>query len=332
MPYLTVNSRLAIISPDGRGIEIPYISSADIKLSVRDLGGSALVVIPREYQTLQPLPGFEKESLYNYIRVGYRVKLELGYGEQYHTEFSGFVRKIESGWPVKLHLDDDLYPFKSGDVLTKSWASVTLRSVLSYILPEYKIDCPDLNLSAGWQINKQSRYSALQDLRQQIGFYARIDSDNKRVYCYWPYSFDSFSRHKYVFGVNVKKNNLTYIRKEDVKLRINAVAPSKNGKKIRVTVGSNDNDARVISRNFSYVSSETELKRLADKELQTISYDGYQGSIVGYGLPRTMPGDSLQIVDDREPDREGTYLVESVQIRYGSDTGFERINQLSYKI
>lgn len=332
MPYLTANSRFTVLSPDGRGIEMPYISSAEIKLSVRDLGGSALVVIPREYQTLQPLPGLTKESLYNYIRVGYRVKLELGYDGQYNAEFTGYIRKIESGWPVKLHLDDDLYPFKHGDILTKSWVSTTLMSVLSYILPEYKIDCPDLNLSAGWQINRQSRYSALQDLKQQIGFYARIDTDNKCAYCYWPYSFRVFDRHKYVFGVNVKKNNLTYNRKEDTKLRINAVAPSKNGKKIRITVGSNDNDARVISRNFNYVSSESELKRLADKELQTISYDGYRGSITGYGLPRTMPGDSLQIIDDRELDREGVYLIDSVQIRYGSDTGYERINQLSYRL
>ena len=71
---------------------------------------------------------------------------------------------------------------------------------------------------------------------------------------------------------------------------------------------------------------------MADKELQTISYDGYQGSITGYGLPRTMPGDSLQIIDDRELDREGVYLIDSVQIRYGSDTGYERINQLSYRL
>ena len=104
-----------------------------------------------------------------------------------------------------------------------------------------------------------------------------------------------------------------------------------SGKKLKVTVGSQDADARVISRNFNYVSSEDELKQLADKELETIRYDGYEGSISGFGLPRTLPGDALKIIDDKEPERSGTYLIESVDISY-SRNGFARHNTISYKL
>lgn len=331
--YFTCNSRLTILPPENNmGIRIDYISSADIKKSVRDIGDTATVIIPRDYEVKQAFGNTVYKSIFDYIKVGYRATLELGYDGGYNVEFTGYIRKIDAEWPVKLYLDDDLYPLKQGDAITKSWKSITLKDLLLFVLPGYKIDCPALTLSGGWQINKKSRYSALVDIKTQIGFYTRISTAGKEIYCYWPYSFKTVGTYKYIFGVNVKRSDLTYSRKEDVKVRIVAVAPTREGKKFRVVVGNKDNDARVISRNFNYVSSENELKKLADKELGTIMYDGYQGSITGFGYPLTNPGGSLQIIDSIEKDREGTYLIESVNVKYSSITGYERINTLSYKL
>ena len=215
-------------------------------------------------------------------------------------------------------------------MLFRSWAQTSLKEVLLFLFPGYQINCPGVSLT-DWRINKKSVFGALQDLKEAVGFYARVSFEKKSVECYWAYSFNTLETHVYHCQKNVRQTRLSYKRKEDVKLRINATAPQLSGKKLKVTVGSQDADARVISRNFNYVSSEDELKQLADKELETIRYDGYEGSISGFGLPRTLPGDALKIIDDKEPERSGTYLIESVDISY-SRNGFARHNTISYKL
>jgi hypothetical protein len=49
-------------------------------------------------------------------------------------------------------------------------------------------------------------------------------------------------------------------------------------------------------------------------------------------LPRTHAGDALTIRDSKEPEREGTFLIEKVNIGYSDSSGFSRKNTLSYKL
>ena len=144
--------------------------------------------------------------------------------------------------------------------------------------------------------------------------------------------------HTYVFnpdtsgGGLVKKNELTFKRKEDYKLLIKVSSVLTSGKKTSVEAGSKDKEASVIQ--FAYPGSYTEkqLREIATGIYNKRCYDGYSGAITGFGLPRTHAGDILAIEDKMDADRNGRYLVEKVEATYNESSGFSRKNTLSYMV
>lgn len=320
--YLNLNSRLTITNPDTKqSIVFEHISEAEIKQSVKVLGDTATVLIPRRYGKLK-----NKEVL-QYIKAGYAVSLELGYNGEYFEEFNGFVREVGSGYPLKLYIDDAFYKLRKNS-FNKSWKSITLKQLLSEIASGYKIECPDVDLGV-FQIDNASTVVVLQKLRESFGFYSFL-KDNT-LYCQFAFDVRGIGKiHTYNFTKNVKKSNLTFKRKEDFKIRIRAISNLSNGKKIMVEVGNKEKEATVRTFN-TRDKTEKELRELALKRLDGLVFNGFEGTVTGIGYPRVMAGDTLKLVSPKEPEQNGNYLVESVTIRYGN-AYYERVCSLSYKI
>ena len=322
MLYLNLNSRLTITNPEtNESIRFDHIASAEIKKSVKVLGDTAEVTIPRRYGKLK-----NKEVL-KYIKPGYKLVLELGYNKEYFAEFTGYVREVESGYPLRLHCDDALYLLRKNN-FNESWKQISLRELLTIIAPGYKIECPDVNMGA-FQIDNANTVAVLRAIQNQYGFYSFLKGDT--LYCQFAYDVRGVGNiYTYNFSKNVKKSDLKFKRKEDYSIRIRAISNQKTGKKIIVEVGSKEHDASLRTLNFKD-KTEEELRTLATKELERLVFDGFEGSITGFGYPRIDAGDTLKIVSPKEPERDGSYLVESLTIRYGN-AYYERICELSYKM
>ena len=320
--YLKLNSKLTITNPETKqSILFEHISEAEIKQSVKTIGDTATIVIPRRYGAIK-----DKEIL-QYIKTGYAVSLSLGYNGEYIEEFNGFVREIGSGYPLKLHVDDAFYKLRKNS-FNKSWKSITLKQLLTEIADGYKIECPDVNLGA-FQIDNASTVVVLQKLRELYGFYSFL-KDNT-LYCQFAYDVRGVGKiHTYNFTKNVKKSGLTFKRKEDFRIRIKAISNLSNGKKISLEVGNMEKEASVRTRNFRD-KTEKELRELALKELDRLVFDGFEGTVTGFGYPRVTAGDTLRLVSPNEAEQNGDYLVETVTIRYGKSY-YERRCGISYKI
>ncbi len=325
MLYLNLKSQLTLTDPKtGKGVRFDHISEAEIEQSVLTLGDTATITIPRRYGKIKD------RGIFEYFKVGDKVTLELGYNGELHPEFTGYLREIESGYPVKLHVDDELYMLRKNNWV-KSWKSISLKELLTQIAPGYQIECPDVNLGQ-FQIDNASTLVVLQELKKQYGFSSFL-KDNT-LHCQFTYDVRGIGDiHTYDFSKNVRKGktNLTYRRKEDFNIQIKAISNLSNGKKLTETVGSKDKDASQRTLNFKD-KTQQELRELALKELDRLVFDGFEGTISGFGYPRTKAGDTLKIIDKKEPERNGMYLIEAVTIRYGFDNIYERINKLSYKV
>lgn len=320
MLYLNLCSRLTIEPQKGGKIILDRISSAEISKTVEVFGDKATVVIPRRY-------GDGSDELTCYISVGDRVCLELGYNGDLKIEFEGYIRGIESGFPMRLHLDDETFVLRSNSFV-KSWKTVKLKEVLEYIAPGYEVDCYDAELGK-FQIDNQSTLAVLRSLKTQYGFYSAIRG--KKLVCKFKYEIaDTKQVHTYDFSRNVKKNALKYRRKEDKKINIRAVSYNRDGKKVEEVVGSKEQFSSTKTLSFTN-KTVGELRELALAEYNRVSFDGFEGTVTGFGIPLTNAGDTLEIVSEREKEQEGRYLIESVTVRYGN-AYYERINRLSYKI
>ena len=315
--YFEPNARITVANA-----VFDNVNDIVINESVVSLGDNAKVVLPRNYKDLNGI------SLLEYIAVGDKVTIELGNDGEYFTEFTGYLAEIEADAPLVLHFDDEMYPLKR-NTLKKTFRSVTLKDLLQFAAPDYSIECSDVTLGE-FQIPNVSTYRVLLSLQQQYGFYTKVKIGVLR--CYWAFDFEGWESHKYKFGVNIKKSKgLTWHRAEDVKVRIKGIANQRNGKKLTYETGSDANDASRRTLNYGAITQQ-ELITKVEADYKRFAFDGYSGSVSGWGIHRTHAGDTLTIIDDQEPDREGTYLIENAVIRYSLKKGFERENILSYKV
>jgi hypothetical protein len=315
--YYEPNSRVKV-----GNVVFNNVNKVVITESVKEMGDNAVITLPRTYKKLNG------KSVLDYLSEGDKVTIELGIDGKYYEEFTGYLDEISSDVPLQLHVDDGFYPLKRNN-FTISWDEITLKNLLNYIAPGYTINAPDVNLGA-FEINSASTYRVLTALQQQYGFYSYMRG--KQLNC--QFAFDvrgSGKTHRYKIGNNVKKNNLKYQRAEDEKVKIRGIANQRNGQKLTYETGSQEVNVSVRTLNFGNINLE-QLKKNVEETYKRLAFNGYKGNIIGFAMPRTHAGDTMNIIDDNEPDREGNYLIEKTVIKYDLKGGFERQNTLSFKL
>ncbi len=319
LSYLNMNSRVTL-----GNVLLNNISGYKINESVLEMSKTAEVIIPRNYKRLADKPILEQ------FKVGDKVIIESGYDGNYETEFTGYISEIESDFPLIIHCEDESYILRQTRYI-KSYSSATLKQILTDIIPaSIKWDAPAINIGK-YQIDKASAYTVLSDLVKNYGLYSRMKNGHLKIGLAYDFA-DTSNNHIYIIGGNVKKNELKFKRVQDFKLRFKAVAINPDGKKTSITVGSQESDASERTLTFAGPMSTQQLKEKAKGVMSKLVYDGYSGSITGFGVPFTHAGDALIIKDKNEPERGGTYLIEKLEITYNESEGYQRVNSLSYKI
>jgi len=294
-----------------------------IDRSVKELSDKAVITLPRNYAKL------EDKSVLDLLKSGDPVKISLGYDDDLQEEFSGFLQFIESGVPLVLHVDDEMYPLKRNNFV-KSWPGITLEALLKYIAPAYKIQCPSINLGK-LEINNVSTFTVLSNLQRDYGFYTYVKGDT--LYCQFPYDVKGTGVvHEYkLYNWPVKTNNLKYSRSEDKRIRVRVTSDQGKGKKLSFETGAQEGNSSLNVMSIPGLT-QSEIETYAKAWYKSLAYDGYSGSITGFGSPRTQAGDTLRIIDQDEPGMDGNYLIESVTVRYNLKRGFERENKISFKV
>ncbi|MFV0378347.1 MAG: hypothetical protein ACK5JD_13720 [Mangrovibacterium sp.] len=312
-------------------VQLNNISSFEVQESILDMSNTAKITIPRNYAAL------DGKFILEQFKVGDPMAIYAGYDGELALEFKGYIREIESDYPLVIHCDDETYPLRQND-LVKSYPAATLRQVLTDIIPDgLSFNCPDVSLGR-FQIDHESSFQVLQRIKEDYGLYSRLQNGVLSVNLRDLTNSSGLTVHSYVLNPGdkimnlVKKNELKYKRKEDYKLHVKVTALKPDGKKQTVEVGSKTKDASLIQVTYPGTYSEAELLAYATSIYNKRCYDGYNGTITGFGTPRTHAGDALEISDKDEEQRSGRYLIEKVVISYDEGSGFSRENSLSYKL
>jgi hypothetical protein len=324
LAYLNLNARVTLGE-----VRLDNVSEFEITESITGMSNTAKITIPKHYALKQDV------AILKQFKVGDKVTVESGYNGEYHTEFVGYIAEIDSDIPLVINADD-MYNLRQNNLVKSCPAGTTLKTVLTDILAGTGIapQCDDVVVGK-YIIDNASTFAVLQDLSSSMMLYSRLNLEDNTLKVGLAYAYGKNTQnHEYVIGKNVKQNSLKYKRKEDVKLRVEVTSKNKNGKVTKVVFGEKSKDANVFQVNLGFNYPEIEMKKIAENNYSVRCFDGYSGSITGFGSPRTHAGDSLTVIDELEPDndyRRGTYLIEQVKISYGNG-GFSRENTLSYKI
>jgi hypothetical protein len=325
LAFLNMNAQVTL-----GNVRLKNVSQFEISENILEMSNTAKITIPRNYEKLAGKPILEQ------FKVGDPVTIEAGYDNVLKQEFSGYISEIESDIPLIVHCED-MYRLRQNNLVKSYPGTTSLKKILTDIIPLNSgvdnIVCDEVHIGK-YQIDNASTFAVLQDLMKNYGLYSRLNNGILKVGLAYDFG-EGTQTHEYVIGKNVKKNELKYKRKEDVKVRFKAVANNPNGKKTTVIVGAKEKDASERTLNFAGPMTEKELRQAAEAAMAKVVYDGYTGSITGFGSPQTHAGDALLVIDQLEPDRryrDGKYLIEKVDISYNESSGFSRQNTLSYKI
>lgn len=283
-----------------------FVHNVEVTSSWQEHTDKARITLPAALK-------IDSNTLRKSIPKGSKVVVKVGYDDQLTTIFQGFVSRVHPKVPVEIECEDMMWKLKQIQI-NENAKDETMQSYLTRVLG-MEVDCFDIQLPK-FIASKITGAQLLDQIKTDFGF-PSFFRDGKLVVGK-QYDPSAYSTHKIVLenasNSNVVTNNLEFMEKDDLKIKVTAISNLPDGSKHEIEIGDPDGESR--SLNF-YNISEADLKAVAEKEMQRLQYDGYRGSVVLFGLPLAKHGDVVEVINDQESDKTGNYWIDGVTYSFG---------------
>lgn len=280
------------------------------------------IVVPRKIRWRGKNIALGESAL---IRVGDAVSVQLGYGENQTNLFTGYVSKIHVGVPVEIKCQDKMYLLKKKPV-TVSFDSVSLQDLLTTILPsDVSFSAPVLELGP-FRVSNATPVKVLDVLKKQYFLKSFFKDDT--LYVGLAYVPELQKERIVQFNVDVHSggSELIYQRAGDVSLKLKMISIT-DGIRIEYEVGDPEGEQRTM---YYYDYSLSDMKAIANNEIERLRYEGYRGSVTVFGRDFAH-GDIVDLRDDSYPEKDGRYLIRKVNTSFGI-SGFRQTLHLDSKL
>lgn len=304
------------------------VNEVRIKKSIFSVSQTAIVRLPLIGVVKDQFGNLKQVNIAEQIAVGDKVTIGLGYNETLTREFTGKVSRINYRSPLEVECED-VYALRKA-MLQKSWKSVALKDLLSEIgsgLFALADDIPQITIE-NFTASDQSVLWVLEEIKSKYGLSIFFLPDGS-LYAGLAFGYNA-GTVKYDLRKNViNPDDLKWSDSKDVKLKINAICFTGDGKKIEAELGDKDGEIRTL--HFFGVSDSEHLKKLAETEIEKYKYSGYRGQITAFLIPAADIGMTASVNDSVYPVRSGDYYIESTEVTYNTGGGRRKV-QLGIKI
>lgn len=321
------------------------VNAVEIKRSIHSIAETATITVPsisRIVNNGKTLPGNSITG--QQFRDGDPVTINLGYNGALQTEFRGFVKQRSMKMPLTIECEGYSWLLRRNSV-SNFWQSISVKNLLeaavSRIDSRYKISvrCDiDIELT-NVAINQESGFDIIKKILAYTDgnvtcFFIKPDV----LWCgllYTPVAKGdnvlNMNRVKYRMGYNViKDNSLTQHTTEHQPTEVKYSKKHGNGDKATEASDAFRNHARTHSKILNQIKHSGALKQLANEKAFQLNYSGYEGHISTFLQPYVEPGYEAYISDDRYPELDGSYLVESTEVHFGQ-SGARRVVEIGPK-
>ena len=267
------------------------------------------IVLPKKVQ-IKNASGDVVAELSDYIKVGQKVLVRIGYDGVLNTVFSGYVSEFIPKTPLEILIEDEMWNLNQ-TTTTGSAKNETVEGLMSKHFRAYISDVVNVSLG-NYYIQGLSQAKILEQLKSDFGLYSFFRGDTlvvgKR------YNSVTAATHIFQLGANVVSDDLVFKEKDQIKLKIKAISNNPDGTKTEIEIGDIDGEERTL--NF-YNLSDVELRLAADREKERLLYDGYRGSFTAFGEPFVKHGDIVVVNDYQEDASDSSYWVDEVVYSFG---------------
>lgn len=310
------------------------IVSCQVKRNITTLTGTAKIVVPST-AVLKQTDGSRLNVLTaQQVKRGDAVKIELGYNEKYYTEFSGYVNRVNLTQPLEIECIDASFLLQQSSI-KKAYKETTLQAVLNDIVEgtSIKVSTGDLKLNINKLIlttkagGSVTRDTALNDILSRYGLVGYFDTSGG-LFVGLRYGKRLTTVNYDLVGLKcnvLKDDDLKYHNADEQKVKIKAIHIDKLGERTEVEVGDSlDGATRTIF--LTDVKDKTQLKQLAENELQKYKYDGYSGKISAFLQPFCEPGCVISLRDEKYNQRGGSYYCEGIEVDFNTSGGRRKVD------
>lgn len=297
--------------------KIRRFSECKIESSFKGLTDTAEIILPRKVKD------FDRMKIEEWFRPGDPVKIELGYNNNFHTEFVGYIKATPGGIPLTLDCENEMYHLKR-KVISVSKRSCKLKELLQAIVPGYEIVCDETQLMGTFRFDNMTQAQCLDELKKQ------------GIVCYFVdkvlHALDTRSRlDGRTHSILIESTAFESIKLKEVhqtKVLIELIR--KIGKRVKVEHG-DENPGLVIKRTYSGLKmSESEMQNMAKSLYKLAKTPGLDGDVTLFGIPRVKVGDYLKIsssIYKDAPEYGKAYSVDAVTKTFNSK-GFRQVCKL----
>lgn len=296
------------IEIDGKQLQL--LDSVEISRDTENLTDSAVIKLPSMVYNR-----YIKEI--EQIRRDMPVKISLGYNGELNEEFSGYIRSVErepSG--LVINCQDEIYLFNQTQMEDKPYEKPTVKDLLNDVLTavnkSLKLNCVyDFSFDK-FTISNATALDVLKSIQDECKCMMYIKDGVFNVTP--PYIMpDSTKTVKYDTSKNIMRNgySLKYKDQEDRKLKVIAKGKDKDGKEIQ-SKPLGEPGGNIETFDYKGIATEQMLQSIAENMYAAKSYSGFEGGFQTWFLPLVSKGDTAEIYDNTDPDRNGKYFVKSV--------------------
>jgi hypothetical protein len=338
------------------GFNFSAVTEVTVKRSIHSFVDTANITIPASAQltTSGELPTQSVTRTAMIFKEGDPVEIWLGYDGDLQLEFEGFVRRVNGATPCIIECEGYSWLLKRKNI-HKVYPPTSLKQMLEELvqgtgitlsenIPDVEIRQVAFSHSNGTAVLdwiKNNLYLAVYFMGKEL--YAGLsytELPERAIYVpgrvfkngsIAPLDYEKVQTAvPYQLGWNVVKDDQLKFRKaSDVKIRVKAVCFDEQNKPREKMAGDTDGAIRTIF--VPDLRSDKELLAVAEAKANMLRYDGYEGKLTTFLQPFALPGFKTRLKDPTYKDREGTYLIESTEVKFGSGGG-RRICEIGVKI
>lgn len=280
----------------------------------------------------------------NVFSRGDAVEIKLGYFPNLQSRFKGFVSKIVPDSPLKIMCEDRMYLMKQKNIKSKSFKETTIKEVIDYVAPDEIIDydTPDANIGL-FEIDNKAFVNAVtifETLKKQFGFKIYYRGDRLQVRALNSILSKDSPVHEIGFQRNVISSTLAYIKEDDVDTVIKAESILEDNTRI-IRFGFKDNRKVIIddvgrdgqTKSLKmYNLKKKEVDEEIVRRIDNFIYEGYKGAFTTFLEPSVEHSDKIKLIDNKNIEREGTYLIKRVSTSFGAKGGGRQTIELTNKV
>lgn len=311
-----------------------YVTEVTIEKSWETFTDTAKITIPNKFLKDNKTVTVGSNNVFN---RGDAVEIKLGYFPNLETKFKGYISKIIPDSPLTLECQDRMFLLKQENIASRGFKEATIKEVVDYIAPNETIeyDSPDANIGV-FEIDNKAFINAVtifETLKKQFGFKIYFKDDVLQVRALNSILSLDAPTHTMSFQQNIISSSLTYVKEDDLDLVIKGESIFADNKRI-VRYGYKDSGTVIINDvgrggqtkslkvyNFQKSQLDEEISRRIDDFI----YEGFSGSFETFLEPSVEHSDKIKIIDNKNREREGTYLIKSVVIKFGINGGRQTI-------